>query len=107
MLAEPDLGTAITIMLMRRRRCCSSPARRRARSPPGSGSPASLGLLAVWFEPYRRERLLSFIDPWHDAQGAGYQNVQAMIGLGSGGIFGRGLGQGIEKITTCPRRTPT
>ena len=38
--------------------------------------------------------LLSFLDPWKDAQGAGFQNVQAIIGMGSGGITGEGLGQG-------------
>ena len=56
----------------------------------------------MWFEPYRRARLFSFINPWHDAQGAGYQTVQAMIGLGSGGIFGVGLGQGVQKIFYLP-----
>ena len=62
----------------------------------------AVSLLAVWFEPYRRARLFSFVDPWHDAQGAGYQTVQAIIGLGSGGIFGRGLGQSIEKANFLP-----
>jgi cell division protein FtsW len=57
---------------------------------------------AIWFEPYRRARIFSFINPWHDAQGAGFQIVQAMIGLGSGGIFGRGLGQSIEKANFLP-----
>jgi cell division protein FtsW len=59
-------------------------------------------LAAIWFEPYRRTRIFSFIDPWHDAQGAGFQTVQAMIGLGSGGIFGVGLGQGVQKVFYLP-----
>ena len=59
-------------------------------------------LFAIWFEPYRRTRIFSFIDPWHDAQGAGFQTVQAMIGLGSGGIFGVGLGQGVQKVFYLP-----
>jgi cell division protein FtsW len=62
----------------------------------------SLGLLAIWIEPYRRARVFSFLDPWHDAQGAGFQTVQAMIGLGSGGLFGVGLGQGVQKIFYLP-----
>src|SRR5256886_4589543 len=62
----------------------------------------ALGVAAIWFEPYRRARIFSFINPWHDAQGAGFQIVQAMIGLGSGGIFGRGLGQSIEKANFLP-----
>src|SRR5438046_8813765 len=68
----------------------------------GLGIAAGVSLLAVWFEPYRRARLFSFVDPWHDAQGAGYQTDQAIIGLGSGGIFGRGLGQSIEKANFLP-----
>src|SRR4029079_1383513 len=59
-------------------------------------------LFSIWFEPYRRTRIFSFIDPWHDAQGAGFQTVQAMIGLGSGGIFGVGLGQGVQKVFYLP-----
>ena len=49
-----------------------------------------------------RARLFSFLDPWQDAQGAGFQIVQAQIGLGSGGFFGDGLGQGVQKIHYLP-----
>ena len=62
----------------------------------------ALGAAAIWFEPYRRARLLSFLDPWQDPEGAGFQSVQAMIGIGSGGITGTGLGQGIQKINFLP-----
>ncbi len=62
----------------------------------------ALGLAAIYIEPYRRVRFFSFLNPWHDAQGAGFQTVQAMIGLGSGGIFGVGLGQGVQKIFYLP-----
>jgi cell division protein FtsW len=100
-IAEPDLGTAITIMLMLAGMLlvAGTPARTLGA---GLGIASFVGLLAVWFEPYRRARLFSFINPWHDAQGAGYQTVQAMIGLGSGGIFGRGLGQSVEKANFLP-----
>jgi cell division protein FtsW len=63
---------------------------------------ATLVLFAIWLEPYRRSRIFSFVDPWHDAQGAGFQTVQAMIGLGSGGIFGVGLGEGVQKVFYLP-----
>ena len=53
-------------------------------------------------EPYRRERVFSFLDPWKDAEGAGFQNVQAIIGMGSGGLTGEGIGQGIQKINFLP-----
>jgi cell division protein FtsW len=62
----------------------------------------ALAGIAAWSSPYRRARLLTFLDPWKDPLGAGLQNVQALISLGSGGIFGRGLGQGIEKIHYLP-----
>jgi cell division protein FtsW len=62
----------------------------------------ALGAIAAWASPYRRARLLTFLHPWKDPTGAGLQNVQALISLGSGGVFGRGLGQGIEKIHYLP-----
>jgi cell division protein FtsW len=101
LLAEPDLGTAIAIMLMLAAMLlvAGTPVRTLGA---GLSIAAAVSLVAVWFEPYRRARLFSFINPWHDAQGAGYQTVQAIIGLGSGGIFGRGLGQSIEKANFLP-----
>jgi cell division protein FtsW len=100
-LAEPDLGTAIAILLMLAAMLlvAGTPVRTLGA---GLSIAGVVSLLAVWFEPYRRARLFSFVDPWHDAQGAGYQTVQAIIGLGSGGIFGRGLGQSIEKADFLP-----
>ena len=101
LLAEPDLGTAITIALILGAMLlvAGTPGGVLAR---GGAIVTAAGLLAIWFEPYRRARIFSFINPWHDAQGAGFQIVQAMIGLGSGGILGRGLGQGVQKIFYLP-----
>ncbi len=101
LLAEPDLGTAITILLMLAGMLLVAGTLTRTLSA-GLSIAGVVSLLAVWFEPYRRARLFSFINPWHDAQGAGYQTVQAIIGLGSGGVFGRGLGQSIEKANFLP-----
>ncbi len=101
LLAEPDLGTAITILVMLAAMLlvAGTPVRTVGA---GLFIAGAVSMVAVWFEPYRRARLFSFLNPWHDAQGAGYQTVQAMIGLGSGGIFGRGLGQSIEKANFLP-----
>ena len=66
------------------------------------GIAAALGTAAIWFEPYRRARFFAFLHPWHDAQGTGFQIVQAMIGMGSGHVFGVGLGQGVQKIFYLP-----
>jgi cell division protein FtsW len=62
----------------------------------------ALGTAAIWFEPYRRARFFAFLHPWHDAQGTGFQLVQAMISMGSGGFFGVGLGQSVGKIFYLP-----
>jgi cell division protein FtsW len=101
LLAQPDLGTAITILVMLGGVLLVSGAPTRVLVTAG-GLCAGLVLVAAWFEPYRRARLLSFLNPWDDAQGAGYQSVQAMIGLGSGGIFGEGLGQSVLKNFYLP-----
>jgi cell division protein FtsW len=101
LLLEPDLGTTIAIFLMLAGMLLvgGTPVRTLAG---GLSIATALGVAAIWFEPYRRARIFSFVNPWHDAQGAGFQIVQAMIGLGSGGIFGRGLGQSIEKANFLP-----
>lgn len=51
---------------------------------------------------YRAERIIAFIDPWAYAQGSGYQIIQSLIALGSGGMFGRGLGQSVQKHYYLP-----
>jgi cell division protein FtsW len=100
-LAEPDLGTAIAIVVMAAAMLLVAGTAVPTLAT-GVSVVASLSLLAAWISPYRRARIFSFVNPWHDAQGAGYQTVQAFLGLASGGIFGRGLGQGIEKIHYLP-----
>jgi cell division protein FtsW len=59
-------------------------------------------LIAVLAVPYRRQRLLSFLDPWRDAQGVGYQLVQSLLALGSGGFWGRGSGESTIKLLYLP-----
>jgi cell division protein FtsW len=100
-LAEPDLGTAITVVVMLGGVLVVSGAPARLLATAGGLAVAGV-LAAAWFEPYRRARLLSFLNPWDDPQGAGYQTVQAMLGLGSGGIFGAGLGEGVSKNFYLP-----
>jgi cell division protein FtsW len=60
-----------------------------------------MGLVLV-SEPYRVRRLLSFLDPWADPLGAGWQAVQSLIAVGTGGLFGRGLMSGVQKIFFLP-----
>jgi cell division protein FtsW len=100
-LAEPDLGTAIAliVVLLAVLVVSGTPGSTLAAA---SGIIVALGLLAIWFEPYRRARIFSFVDPWKDPQGAGFQTVQALISLGSGGLLGTGLGNSVGKINYLP-----
>ena len=56
----------------------------------------------VFFTPYLQERVKTFINPAQDARGSSYQIQQSMIAIGSGGIFGRGYGQSIQKFSYLP-----
>jgi cell division protein FtsW len=101
LILEPDMGTAIALMVMLAGMLVVSGTPTRVLGS-ALAIAAALGTIAIWIEPYRRARFFAFLDPWHDAQGTGFQIVQAMIGMGSGGLFGVGLGQGIQKIFYLP-----
>ncbi len=100
-LAEPDLGTVIALCVMvgAMLLVAGAPVRMMGAA---SAIVSTAVLFAIWMEPYRRTRIFSFLNPWHDAQGAGYQQVQAMIGLGSGGLLGKGLGESVQKVAYLP-----
>ncbi len=67
------------------------------------GIPAVVGLIMmVIMEPYRLARFVSFLDPFADKQGDGWQIVQSLYAIGSGGIFGLGLGQSRQKYQSLP-----
>ncbi len=53
-------------------------------------------------EPYRLKRIISFLDPWKDPQGSGFQLIQSFIALGSGGLTGLGLGESKQKLSFLP-----
>jgi cell division protein FtsW len=100
-LLEPDLGTTIALCLGVAGALVVSGVPTRVLVAAGALAVA-LGAGAIWLEPYRRARLLSFLDPWQDPEGAGFQTVQAIIGIGSGGVTGSGLGEGVQKISYLP-----
>ncbi|MCW8856580.1 MAG: putative lipid II flippase FtsW, partial [Kangiella sp.] len=58
--------------------------------------------LVAWKEPYRMKRLTSFLDPWADQFGSGYQLVQSLIAFGRGDWFGQGLGNSVQKLSYLP-----
>lgn len=65
-----------------------------------------LGLVAaVLHSPYRLTRLTSFLNPWADPAGAGYHPIQSMLAIVEGGLWGRGLGNGIQKFGYLPEDT--
>ncbi|MDO8184622.1 putative lipid II flippase FtsW [Conexibacter sp. JD483] len=59
-------------------------------------------LILVLLQPYQQDRLTSFIDPWAAKSGEGFQSVQGQIALGSGGLFGVGIGQSVQKVFYLP-----
>jgi cell division protein FtsW len=101
LLKQPDMGTAMVC-------CFAVGALLVAAGTPLRNLGLILGGLAVaavilaLAEPYRRERLTSFLDPFSDAGGSGFQAVQALTAIGSGGFFGVGLGESVQKIFYLP-----
>ncbi|MFZ5874426.1 MAG: stage V sporulation protein E [Bacillota bacterium] len=100
-LLQPNLGTAIilagTIFVM----LFAAGARLSTLAGLGVLGLAGVGA-AIAVAPYRLERLLAFLDPWQDPQGSGLQIIQSLYALGSGGLFGTGLGQGKQKFLYLP-----
>jgi cell division protein FtsW len=101
LILEPDLGTAIAlgIMVVGILLVSGTPAR-LVGSAVAVASAA--GLAAIWMKPYSRSRFFAFLHPSRDAAGTGYQILQAKISIGSGGVFGVGIGNGIGKIFYLP-----
>src|SRR5438876_944372 len=58
--------------------------------------------LLVMSTSYRRQRVMTFLDPWRDPLGAGFQIIQSLIAVGTGGIWGKGLMQGVQKLFYLP-----
>jgi len=100
-MLQPDMGTTMVI-------CFSVAATLIAAGvrPVDLGKIAlvigGLALLMAVVEPYRMARLTSFLSPTADASGAGFQAAQAKIALGSGGLFGVGIGNGVQKAFYLP-----
>ncbi len=100
-LKQPDMGTALVLAFITFALLFAGgvPLRPVAKA---IGATAFLGLVVGMAEPYRRARLLSFLDPFAHAKGSGYQVVQSLVGLGSGHLYGLGLGGGREKWGLLP-----
>lgn len=100
-VAEPDLGTALVVAFAVTATLVAAGARLRDLALVGLVL-AFLALLMTVVEPYRMARLTAFLDPGADTTGAGFQAAQAKIALGSGGILGVGIGNGVQKAFYLP-----
>lgn len=100
-LKEPDFGTSVAILTIVGAMIFSAGLSYRYLL---GGLMLILPPLAIYAisAPYRMRRLTSFLDPWADQLGDGYQVVQSLIAIGSGGIFGRGLMGSIAKQSFLP-----
>ena len=100
-ILQPDLGTALVIGCISLVLLFASGVPMRPILKLG-GALAALAFVAGMIDPYRRQRLLSFLNPGAHSSGSGYQVLQSLIGMGSGGVFGVGLGNGREKWGYLP-----
>ena len=98
---EPDLGTALMLAIICLTICFAAGV--RPRHVVYAAIPAFLyvGKMVI-FTPFRWRRMATFIDPWADQQGGGYQVVQSLIAVGSGGSHGLGFAQGRQKLLFLP-----
>jgi cell division protein FtsW len=100
-MAQPDLGTALVI-------CATLAAMLVTAGLPlrqlglVAGAVVFVVLVFALISPERTERLTTFVNPWAHASGAGFQAVQGQIAIGSGGFFGVGPGQSVQKIFYLP-----
>ncbi len=92
-LVEPDFGTSIVLLAGAAGALWASEVRTRDLLLSGVGAVAALAVVML-LAPYRRQRFLTFLDPLAVADTSGYQNVQAMIAIKAGGLFGSGAGSG-------------
>ncbi|HRC08108.1 MAG TPA: putative lipid II flippase FtsW [Miltoncostaeales bacterium] len=100
-VTEPDLGTASIVVAIAFAMVFVGGAPIKVLSA-AAGVCVALAGLMIAVSPYQQSRIVSFLNPWKDQYGGAFQAAQAQIALGSGGVFGRGLGNGIEKYNYLP-----
>lgn len=100
-VAEPDLGTAMMLAVIFGVLIYTSGARLLHLGM--VAAPALVGVAGLLiFVPFRMRRMIMFLDPWADPQGSGFQVVQSLIAIGSGGPNGLGFAQGKQKMMFLP-----
>ncbi|HEX7297212.1 MAG TPA: putative lipid II flippase FtsW [Pyrinomonadaceae bacterium] len=100
-VVEPDLGTALMLGLIFLVMIYTAGARLVHLAL--AATPALIAVIGLSiFVPFRMRRLITFLDPWADPQGSGFQVVQSLISVGSGGTNGLGFAQGKQKMLFLP-----
>jgi cell division protein FtsW len=100
-MLQPDMGTTIIVVASVAVLLFSAGARMKHLLI-GAAGLVTLGLGLIFVEGYRWARFISYGDPWQDPQGSGYQAIQSLTALGSGGMFGLGLGASRQKFGFLP-----
>ena len=100
-IVEPDLGTTIVLCAIFAAVYFAAGARILHFAAVGAGL-LFIGICALVFAPWRVERLMAFMDPFAHADDAGYQVVQSLYAIGSGGILGEGFAKGQQKLFYLP-----
>ena len=100
-ILEPDFGTALMLGVLFLIIGYTAGVRRLHIGLAAAPALAGLGALLI-FVPWRMRRLVAFLDPWADPLGSGYQVVQSLIAVGSGGLNGLGFAQGKQKMLFLP-----
>ncbi len=100
-LLQPNLGTTIILFVIGIAALFASGVRLSAIAFIGAVSAIGAGLLA-YLAPYRRDRLLAFIDPWNDPLDEGWQTIQSLVSVANGGVTGVGIGESRGKYGFLP-----
>lgn len=101
LLLEPDFGASVVILATALAMLFLGGARLWQFIGLSGAVAGILGIIAV-SQPYRMERLMTFLDPWADPFGSGYQLTQSLIAFGRGSLFGQGLGNSLQKLSYLP-----
>ncbi len=102
-MLQPDLGTALIIAVTGYLMLMMAGARMSHLAFLALIGVALVGL-AIYLEPYRMVRFIAFLDPWKYASDEGFQTIQSLYAIGSGGLFGMGLGQSRQKFFYLPEQ---
>ncbi|PKM80645.1 MAG: stage V sporulation protein E [Firmicutes bacterium HGW-Firmicutes-14] len=102
-LLQPDLGTAVSVAGTVYIMLFAAGARGKHLLYLAFAGIAAVAL-AIILEPYRMSRFMAFLDPWADPRGTGFHIIQSLYALGSGGLFGLGLGQSHQKFFYLPEQ---